>query len=114
MSVETPHFAYPFSFKTQPDGSLAAAVTEQDSVDEVADCVVRITNTPLGSRDELPEFGVTVPLFEQTPVNVERLVSEIREWEPRAALSGSARIDSLDELLTNVRLDVAASDRGEE
>lgn len=114
MSVETPHFSLPFRFDTQPNGTLAAAVTEQDSVDEVADCVVRITNTPIGTRDELPEFGVTVPLFEQTPVNVERLVSEIREWEPRASLSGSQRIDSLDELLTNIRLDVAATDRGEE
>lgn len=113
MAVETPHFSYPFRFAAAPGGT-AIAVAEQDSLDEIADAVVRITNTEVGSRDELPEFGVTYPLFEQTPVDMETLVEELREWEPRATLSGSQRIDSLDELITVIRLDVKPEDRGEE
>lgn len=107
MPVETPHFSYPFRFA---DG--AAAVVEQDSLDEVSDAVLRITNTEKGERDDLPEFGVTYPLFDQVPVDMERLTEEIREWEPRANLSGSQRIDSLDELLTVIRLEVNPDDRG--
>jgi hypothetical protein len=57
---------------------------------------------------------VTYPLFDQAPVDMERLVGELREWEPRANLDGSQRIDSLDELTTVIRLDVNPNERGEE
>lgn len=113
MTVETPHFAYPFRFETKPGGGLAAAVTEQHSADEIADCVTRIAHTPRGSRDESPTFGISDPTFEQAPVNSALLVDELREWEPRADFKGTARVDTLDELTSIIRLDVDPANRGE-
>lgn len=114
MAVETPHFAYPFRFETAPSGVKYAAVTEQHSEDEITDCVVRIAHTPRGVRDELPEFGISDPTFVQAPVDGELLAEEIREWEPRADLKGDVRIDSLDELMSVIRLDVEPANRGEQ
>jgi hypothetical protein len=114
-TVETPHFSYPFRFEMIPaTGTLAAAVTEQQSADEVADCVLRIAHTPRGFREELPDFGISDPTFEQVPVDAERMTEEIREWEPRTGLRGEAKLDSLDELVSIVRFDADPADRGEE
>lgn len=115
MAVESPHFAYPFRLATNPaTGALAAVVTEQHSSDEVADCVTRIARTFKGFRDELPDFGISDPTFEQTPVDADLLADELHEWETRTDLRGVARIDSLDELVSIVRFDVAPENRGEE
>lgn len=115
MNVETPHFSFPFRFELIPGtGDRAAAVVEQQSADEVADCVLRIAHTPRGFREELPDFGITDPTFSQVPVDVERMTEEIREWEPRTDLRGETMIDSLDELVSIVRFDADPADRGEE
>ena len=93
---------------------MSAAVTEQHSVDEIADCVTRIAHTVRGSRDESPTFGISDPTFHQAPVDAALLVEELREWEPRADFKGIARVDSLDELTSVIRLDVDPANRGEE
>jgi phage baseplate assembly protein W len=114
-TVETPHFSFPFRFVTNPaTGNLEAAVTEQESADEVADCVQRIAQTRRGWRDELPEFGLSDPTFEQAPVDADLLTEELREWEPRTDLTGVARIDSLDEFISIVRFDSDPADKGEQ
>lgn len=115
MTVETPHFSYPFRFETVPNtGDLAAVVVEQQSAEEVLDCVTRIAHTPRGFREELPDFGISDPTFSQVPVDAERMTDEIREWEPRTDLRGTASIDSIDELISIVRFDAEPEDRGEE
>jgi phage baseplate assembly protein W len=101
--AELPHFSYPFRFATEA-GAIVAATTEQHSADEVADCMQRIVVTPAGTREELPEFGITEPNFQQAPVNAARLVTEVTRWEPRARLEGVATVDDLDELVSLVRL----------
>lgn len=112
--ADAPHFAYPFRLETDPaSGALAAVVTEQESADEVADCVTRIVRTPRGFRDELPEFGISDPTFEQTPVDADLLTDELHEWEPRTDLEGVSRIDSLDELISIVRFDSDPANKGE-
>jgi hypothetical protein len=106
MAVETPHFAHPFTLAVQPGGSLAANVDEQDSVEDITACVTRIVSFVRGSRDELPEFGISDPLFQQAPVDTERLINEVGEWEDRADLSADWNVDSADELITHVRLNL--------
>jgi hypothetical protein len=54
MTVEAPHFSLPFRFAPAPGGGVAPVVVEQDSLDEIADAVTRVTQTERGTRDDLP------------------------------------------------------------
>lgn len=112
--VETPHFAHPFSFGTLPNGRKVALVDDQHSEEEIVACVNRIALTRRGTRDELPTFGISDPAFEQAPVDADTLVNEIREWEPRANLDPTVKLDTFDELVTHVALNVSPDNRGEE
>ena len=60
------------------------AVVEQDSNEDVANCVEAIVRTRPGDRDELPAFGIADPLFQQVPIDTDLLVDQVEEWEPRA------------------------------
>ena len=51
-SVETPHFDLPFDLTAQ-----GAAVAEQDTVDDVGNCVFAILATHVNTRDYVPDFG---------------------------------------------------------
>jgi phage baseplate assembly protein W len=79
--VDVPHFALPLRL----DGTGGFAVLEQDSVDDVAQCVAVVLATPVGSRAEAPTFGVPQVEFTST-VPAEDLVEAVVEWEPRADL----------------------------
>jgi hypothetical protein len=114
MAVETPHFAHPFRFEAKPNGILVAAVDEQHSEEEVVACVMRIVSYERGYRDELPTFGISDPTFEQAPVDTERLLDEIEEWESRADFGGFVSIDSLDELVETARVVVSAPSGNED
>jgi phage baseplate assembly protein W len=78
--TEIPHFSLPFRFATPQ-----VAVSEQDSIDEIADCVLAILLTPAGMRIELPEFGIVDPTFQQMPVDLAAISDAVDAWEPRAA-----------------------------
>lgn len=99
--ADVPHFSLPFRF-----ASPAAAVTEQDSVDEIADCVLAILLCPLGYRVELPEFGLPDVVFSSPQVDLGSLRTAIEAWEPRAAVTLSENTDLLDELLTHIETQV--------
>ena len=98
--TEIPHFSQPFRF-----GGPQAAVSEQDSVDEVADCVLTVLVCPFGYRDELPEFGLPDPTF-GGGVDVDEIREVVERWEPRAALLLEERPDLWDELVARVEIDV--------
>jgi phage baseplate assembly protein W len=93
--TDIPHFSLPFRF-----GGPAAAVAEQDSLEEIADCCAAVLRCPLGFRVELPEFGLPDQTFLNQPQR-----REIREalatWEPRAAtlLTDKPSADQLAALL---------------
>jgi hypothetical protein len=114
MAVETPHFAHPFTIGEQPDGTLAALVREQDDIDEITDCVTRIVLFNRGDRDELPDFGIDDPLFAQQPIDTRRLSAQVAEWEDRVEVDADSQIDSLDDLIANVRLTIDPTSEGEE
>lgn len=104
--IETPHFAHPFRFETEPGHGVVAVVEEQHSEPEIKDCVLRVVSYRRGFRDELPEFGITDPTFKQQPIDSERVAAELAEWETRAELDVAAEIDSLDSFVANVRVGV--------
>lgn len=91
--VTTPHFSFPFQFST------AGAVTvEQDSDDEIANCVVLALMTPVGSRFYVPEFGIDDPTF---TTNRQSMLGQLQLSEPRAQLVLIEKVlDSLEDDIT--------------
>lgn len=95
------HFSYPF--RVADDGSIATMT--QDTIEDVAQCVMVITRTPIGSRTELPQFGI--PRLEFTsPLPLLQLLTAIYLWEPRAATLIRERIESGDDLARDLWIEV--------
>jgi phage baseplate assembly protein W len=99
--TDLPHFDLPFRF-----GGPQAAVVEQDSVEEIAECCLAILLCPLGYRVELPEFGIEDPAFSSPAVDVGAIRRAVETWEPRAELLLSEYPDALDELIAHVQVQV--------
>jgi phage baseplate assembly protein W len=95
--ADVPHFSLPFRF-TSP----AAAVTEQDSLDEIADCVLAVLVCPTGFRVESPLFGIPDLTFAMPAPDLDDIRDAIATWEPRAAVLLDGHPDSVDELLAHV------------
>ena len=93
-----PHFSLPFRF-----ASPNAAVTEQDSLDEIADAVYAILVCPLGFRVESPLFGLPDQTFAMG-VELDVIRDAIETWEPRAVALLDERPDLLDELVARVEV----------
>jgi phage baseplate assembly protein W len=79
-----PHFTFPFAFVADAEGNVTAAVNDQDTLEDVTACVTAILTTPLGFREELPDFGLRDMTFSQGGVDVDEIQVAIQQWEPRA------------------------------
>lgn len=79
-------------------------VVEQDSVEEIAQCVFAVLATEEGSRNEEPEFGISDPTFRQLGADLEALQGAVERWEPRADLLLE---DDWEDLIERVRASVA-------
>lgn len=101
-SVETPHFDVPLRLQ----GS-SFAVVEQDTIEDVADCVTVIVSTPIGWRDEAPTFGIPDLAFVRQPLDAQELAREIGSQEPRAQLIIDERPDQYDELIDRINIGVS-------
>jgi hypothetical protein len=82
MAVEIPHLALPLRV-----AAGAFAVVEQDSNEEIAQCVEVICRYRQGQRSEAPEFGLPELAFREVPVGAFEINREIARQEPRAAAS---------------------------
>jgi hypothetical protein len=80
VAVLTPHFDLPFRLSDK------AAVVEQGTMRDLANCVYLIVATPLGYRDESPNFGIVNLAFEVPPVMREQVHTSIIEQERRAEM----------------------------
>jgi phage baseplate assembly protein W len=98
-----PHFAWPFQVV---DG--AVQTVEQDSAEEIAQCVEAVLNTPVGSRIDAPDYGVPDETFSQLSVDESAAVylDAIDAAEPRARVLGEARVE---EMAKRVAIRVEAS-----
>lgn len=76
-----PHFSLPFRL----GANGAFVVNEQDSVDELADCVAIVIATPVGSRLEAPDYGTA--RYEFGDPAPDAIVAAVAEWEPRADIT---------------------------
>lgn len=86
--ADIPHFASPFRM----DGPAAATI-EQDSDEDLLLNVATLLRTEVGSRDELPEYGITDPAF-RSEIGPD-LLDTIREWEPRVEADADEEIIDL-------------------
>jgi hypothetical protein len=84
---------WPLRFITNPDGTTTYASVEQDTDAERKASAAVIAATPRGSHLGDPTFGVTSPLFDQAPVDVDRLAREISHSDPRLAVSAREAAD---------------------
>lgn len=99
--TDVPHFSLPFRFATPQ-----AATTEQDSLDEIADCCYAILVCPRGFRVELPEFGLPEQTFSMPAPDLDEIRDAIVTWEERAAVLLEQHPDELDELIARILVDV--------
>jgi phage baseplate assembly protein W len=97
--TEIPHFTLPLQF-----AGPGLVVTEQDTADDILSCALAIVLCPLGFRAELPEFGVADSTFSEGMAHSEPYAEALAEWEPRVDATVTARLDTLDALITNVRV----------
>ena len=103
---DIPHFDFPFRFETH-QGGLTASEVEQDSIEDISNCINVICLTPLGWFAESPNFGLPDLTFNQQPLNVSELSGVIVEQEPRAVLIIEEAPDRYDELVARIKVQVA-------
>lgn len=77
---DAPHFTHPVAFQAAPDGTVSIAVTEQGSADDTRSCVARVASFKIGTRDELPEFGITPLVFQRGDLRVDVLRAQLERW----------------------------------
>ena len=107
MRPRAPHFALPFRIEDQGFGTTAR-VLEQDTADEIFDCVKAVVAYKPGDRIEKPDFGMPDQTFSEGGVDVDEVTQAVLHWEPRAELLIQSQPDRLDEMISNTRVDVRA------
>lgn len=92
MPVAMPHLRFPFSVSNG-----RTQVVEQNSIQEVTQCVLACLSTPYGSRQDDPEYGVDAGLFSPQSIHqdITPILAAVEEAEPRARLLGSVELESL-------------------
>jgi phage baseplate assembly protein W len=83
VNIVNPHLKVPFKWGANGH----AEVVEQNSPEDVIQCVYAILNTPRGFRLEIPDFGVRKGVLEENGPNLTQLEAALLEWEPRASYS---------------------------
>src|SRR3954447_19467853 len=78
--IQVPKLRVPFQI-----AGKRAAIVEQDTPDEIGQCVAAILRTPVGSRVDEPEFGIDELTF-GSEVDSAALLQALDEWEPRASV----------------------------
>lgn len=74
--IDTPKLSFPFE---------PGVYREQDSPDEIMDCVEILLGTEVGERMEVPLYGIPDQTFRQGGADVIELLRIIGVWEPRAS-----------------------------
>lgn len=78
---DAPHFKFPFTLGVT---GRRAQYVEQDSDDEIMDCVSVLLLTERGEREEVPDYGTPDQVFLQGGINRQAVKSAIATWVPRA------------------------------
>jgi phage baseplate assembly protein W len=99
-----PHLRIPFHV----GAGGAAETVEQDSLDEIAQCVVVLVSTERGERFDVPTYGIPDETFTPaSPDHAAAIEAAVGQWEPRATVLLTNTIDSFDELARRVKVNVS-------
>jgi phage baseplate assembly protein W len=99
--AQVPHFAYPFRFERH-----GISTVEQDSLDDLAQCVQVIIQTRIGERVEIPDFGVD-PIVFNDDIDRDALQRALEDWEPRIITDVEMWDDIADEAMRWIRTSVS-------
>lgn len=105
--TDVPHFDMPFSYH-----GAKPAVVEQDSPEDVMNCVEAIVRTTIGDRAELPGFGIEDMAFLVQPLPLTFMLEAISTYEPRAIALADQEPDYINNLTAKVTLQVAQVEEG--
>jgi phage baseplate assembly protein W len=94
--VSIPHFDLPFRFTP----GVHASVVQQDAIADVSNCVFAIVNTERGSRYYHPTFGIDDPTFDTMPLDTNKIIDQVIESEPRAAVAIDQVTDVISSTIT--------------
>jgi len=100
QDVQNPHFSLPFRFGGLNGGAM---MNEQDSGEDIVDCIKVIVAYPIGTRADMPEFGIHPLLFEEWNESlIEQIRSAIEIWEERAVTDVDGNFSLTDEMLWSI------------
>lgn len=105
--IETPHFRFPFQFTSS---GTRAQVVEQDSDEEIMDCIQVLLSTEIGERIELPDYGIADQTFRENGVNTAHIMAQIRRFEERAEIELEPK--QIDRLVQRVAVIFRGGTRG--
>lgn len=80
-------------------------------MEEIAQCVEAILGTEVGTRLELPGFGLLEQAFREGGASLQELQVAIAQWEPRATALPERDREQLDSLIDYVKVTVDRSER---
>lgn len=103
--TDIPHIAYPLRLT-----ATGLEQVEQDSIDDVRQCVHVLLRTPVGARPLAPDVGVEDPTFSEG-VDPEQLAAELEGQEDRARITITAAApDETGEQAVQIAVDLADDD----
>jgi phage baseplate assembly protein W len=105
--TNTPKLAVPFNFGVLFGGRRRAEVVEQDSVEEIQQCVEAVLMTTLGHRLDNPDFGVRDQTWRENGADLHEVQNAIDMNEPRANLILEQDPESLTKMVSDVSVKVA-------
>jgi phage baseplate assembly protein W len=108
-AIETPHFLLPMTHNTNGD----VLVLEQDTVEEIVQCIEVLIGFPIGSNRNVPTFGtpdITFKSLSASAINSDQLKTAILQWEERAAMSIDDVPILTDDLIQQILIRVGTSD----
>lgn len=97
-----PHLRFPF----QIIGSTASVV-EQDTYDEIAQCVQIVLTTDVGERIEVPTYGVSNPVFStDSQARQQAMIEALNTWEKRWQGTLEITVDNVDEFMHHIHVEL--------
>ena len=108
--VRNPHFQLPMRFGGINGG---AYMNEQDSGEDIVDCVKAIIAFPVETREDMPEFGIPDLLFQNySPLVVAQVRAAIEQWEARAVFDVDSDFNLTDPAIWGLLISAGVSDHG--
>lgn len=105
--IENPHIAFPF--RLDANGKTLVK-REQGSDEEVEDKVIVLLSTPIGSREEVPMYGIVDPVLRQNGASLQDIGAAISMWEPRANYSLRQVGEILSDLTQHIEIKIGSQD----